>query len=166
MFGKALQGADSSDLPSFDARSGELRRGERVVRLEPRSAAILAQLEVASGAIVTRQELLDRCWEPGGGSDEALTQAVAQIRRGFGELGIASAIETLAKRGYRLKVALAGSGTKAATARPAPARSATLVILALVAAVILAISFAHPIRHAVRHALGLGPPQSTAPNGH
>jgi DNA-binding winged helix-turn-helix (wHTH) protein len=154
MFGKALQEANSSDLPSFDPRSGELSRGNRLVRLEPRSADLLALLQAANGAIVTRQELLDHCWEPGGGSDEALTQAVAQIRRAFEQLGIMSAIETLAKRGYRLRVRLAD---QCGIARPTSPRT-SLIIGGLILALMLALSFAHPIRHAVRHALGLGPP--------
>ena len=134
-----------------------------MVRLEPRSAAILGQLRDADSEIVTRQELLDGAWGSARGSDEALTQAVAQIRRGFEEIGIHDAIETLAKRGYRLRVRLAD---QCGIARPTSPRT-SLIIGGLILALMLALSFAHPIRHAVRHALGLGPPaQSTGAPDH
>src|SRR5947209_9404875 len=87
----------------FDVPSGELRRHSRSRRLEPKAAAVLALLCAAGGAVVSRQELLDSCWGNGAGSDEALTQTVAQIRRAFDELGESTAlIETLSKRGYRV----------------------------------------------------------------
>lgn len=54
-------------------------------RLEPRAAAVLAALVEAGGAVVGRDALLDGCWRDGEGSDEALTQAVAQIRRALGD---------------------------------------------------------------------------------
>jgi DNA-binding response OmpR family regulator len=38
------------------------------------------------GAIVSRSDLIDRCWREGEASDEALTQAVAQIRRTLTDL--------------------------------------------------------------------------------
>ena len=137
-----------------------------MVRLEPRSATILDQLQAANGAIVTRQELLDLCWEPGSGSDEALTQAVAQIRRAFEQLGVSQAIETLAKRGYRLNASLGSETTVPGSAGTVRHLRLPLAIASLAIVAVLAISFAHPLRHAIRHALGLGPPQSAAPNGH
>src|SRR5437763_13474123 len=89
---------------SFDSATGELIGQRKVRRLEPRAASVLTALSVADGSIVSRQELLDRCWGDGMGSDEALTQAISQIRRAFEELGEApTMLETLAKRGYRLR---------------------------------------------------------------
>lgn len=132
-----------------------------MIRLEPRSAAILAQLQAANGAVVTRHELLDRCWEPGGGSDEALTQAVAQVRRAFEQLQVASPIETLAKRGYRLHVRFKDQPRTSGPGRHKPF-GGWLIISGLMIVAVVAISVSHPVRHAVRHALGLGQPDRAA----
>jgi DNA-binding winged helix-turn-helix (wHTH) protein len=143
----------------FDAASGELSAPARSRRLEPRAAAVLAALCASRGQVVTRQALLDHCWGDGEGSDEALTQAVSQIRRTFQDLGAPTdLIETLAKRGYRLN----GDGGPA-TNPPLPAQATTgrrglvvagVALLFLVAAIVAA---PHGIRHSMRHAFGLGP---------
>lgn len=52
-----------------------------VRKLEPRAAQVLELLLERSGEVVGRAVLLDRCWPDGGGSDEALSQSVAQLRR-------------------------------------------------------------------------------------
>ena len=143
----------------FDAASGELSAPARSRRLEPRAAAVLATLCAQRGQMVTRQLLLDRCWGAGEGSDEALTQAVSQIRRTFQDLGApADLIETLAKRGYRLNADGAPVAAQRLPAQAAAGRRglvmAGIALLVLVAAVIAA---PHGLRHSLRHALGLGP---------
>jgi DNA-binding winged helix-turn-helix (wHTH) protein len=143
----------------FDAQSGELSAPARSLRLEPRAAAVLAMLCGRPGQIVARQALLDDVWGPGEGSDEALTQAVAQIRRTAQELGEAPGlVETLAKRGYRLNGGSANSAQLVRDVRATPSRRALIgacvVILALAALVFAA---PHGLRHSIRHALGFGP---------
>lgn len=151
---------------TFDATSGELGARAVTCRLEPKAAAVLAILCTRSGELVTRRELLDRCWGNGEGSDEALTQAVSQIRRAMQDLGEPTGlIETLAKRGYRISdrdAATDVARTPGAGKRKysAPTLLAAGVLFALVLG---AIVFPHELRHTVRHGLGLGPPSAGAP---
>jgi hypothetical protein len=57
----------------------------------------------AGGRVLTRSELLDACWPIGSGSDEALTQAVAQIRRALGDNSRSPIyLQTVPKGGYRI----------------------------------------------------------------
>ena len=56
-----------------------------VRKLEPRAAQVLAALLERPGEVVGRGALLDLCWPEGGGSDEALSQSVAQLRRALGD---------------------------------------------------------------------------------
>lgn len=163
MFGKALerdQNADfSAPVSSFDPKSGELSRGGTTRRLEPKAAAVLACLDANRDRLVSRQELLDQVWGEHGGSDEALTQAVAQIRRAFQELGVADPVETLAKRGYRLVGGLPGAATTASSAGR-PGNRSMVVWTVILAALLIFIYFQpHGLRHFVRHTLGLGPAQ-------
>lgn len=156
MFGKALAGLSNggfhaSDI-SFDTGTGQLTDGARTRRLEPRAAAVLARLNEARGAVMSRQELLDRCWGIGQGSDEALTQAVAQIRRAFEELGSPGPIETLTKRGYRLTVPLGDQGIR--TARRL--RPIVLVAVILIVLLVLAYLKPHGVKHFIRHNFDFG----------
>lgn len=146
---------------SFDPQSGDLSTRAMSRRLEPKAASVLTELCSAKGEIVSRQTLLDRCWGEGEGSDEALSQAVAQVRRVLEELGEpADLIETLAKRGYRLNAPPAKPG-------PIPGRRHDFAlgrwVTAALVAVILIVIFAdpHAIRHRVRHMLGMGSPSAS-----
>lgn len=86
----------------IDLAAREVDTGAAVRRLEPRAAAVLAALMAAGGAVVTRETLLDACWGEDGGSDEALTQAVAQLRRAFADDPRRPRfIGTVPKAGYR-----------------------------------------------------------------
>lgn len=150
----------------FDLRSGDLKSGDEVRRLEPRAAAVLAVLAGARGEIMPRQTLLDRCWGEGEGSDEALTQAVAQIRRILEALGESGArIETLAKRGYRIHGVEAVSRASANAPPVARRRPRWLFLAGLLAATLAAVYLfgPHSLRHAIRHGLGLQPAAHSAP---
>jgi DNA-binding winged helix-turn-helix (wHTH) protein len=150
-------GRSSADPVAFDEKSGSLAKDGNERRLEPKAAQVLVILASADGGIVSRASLLDGAWGSASGSDEALTQAVAQIRRLFQELGEDDPIETLAKRGYRLRARLASDSSPAVAQTERRSIGIWLVILAA----ILAYSYFQPhgLRHFVRHTLGLGPPQ-------
>ncbi len=152
----------------FDAPAGELATRARTKRLEPKAAAVLAALCDERGSLVSRQALLDRCWGEGEGSDEALTQAVAQIRRAIEELGEQPGmVETLAKRGYRLRemedAAHDAAPSQMLQARSGPSRWLIASMAAIVLLVAIWTLLPHGPRHAVKHALGMGPP---AAGGH
>lgn len=84
--------------------------GERVVRgptrdvsIQPRAMQVLAVLGLAAGRVVTRGELLRRCWGASWAGDDSLNRAVGEIRRALERVcGDAVQIETVPRTGYRL----------------------------------------------------------------
>lgn len=96
--------------PLIDPSSRTVTWGGKSTRLEPRAFSVLQAVVAGKGQPVARDELLDRCWSDGFGSDEALTQAVAQIRRALGEgAGNPRFIVTIPKFGYGWKAPEPGS---------------------------------------------------------
>lgn len=95
-----------------DPATNELRRGAEAVRLEPRAMDVLVALARRAGTVVSREELLAAAWPGMVVGDEALTQSITKLRRALGDNPRAPEyIETISKRGYRLRAA---AGTKAA----------------------------------------------------
>jgi DNA-binding response OmpR family regulator len=87
---------------SVDAARGEVRLGDRPLKLERRPLLMLQVLAARSPEVVLRSELLDRVWgSTYSGFEHSLEQAVHQIRRELRELGW---IETVRGIGYRLVV--------------------------------------------------------------
>ncbi len=90
--------------------------------VEPRVMAVLIVLARAGGEVVTRDELIEACWEGRVVSDDAINRVISRIRR-LAELtnGQDFSVETITKVGYRLLV------TGVAPAQPAdrPASPAT-----------------------------------------
>ena len=141
---------------TFDSATGLLTGSSGISKLEPRAADVLTLLFRERGALVTRQRLLDECWGEGSGSDEALTQTIAQIRRSLEALGAPrDVLTTYPKRGYRL-VPDSAARAQDKRNRRMPIWAPLGLALAL-CILVLAIAPGWP-RHAIRHALGLGPP--------
>lgn len=69
----------------------------RLVELAPGAMAVLRALAAAPGHVVPRADLIASL--PGGGDGHAVEMAVARLRAGLG----APVVETVVKRGYRLK---------------------------------------------------------------
>ena len=140
----------------FAADSGELIRRQAVARLEPKPAQVLRQLCLSIGQIVSRQALLDNCWGEGDGSDEALTQCVAQIRRALEKVGQSPDwVQTRSKLGYRLAKPASRSFTMPAE-QVASRRPLLIAALAgLFALAALWVAYPHAARHFIRHSLGL-----------
>lgn len=83
--------------------------------LEPRVMQVLVALAQAGGAVVSRDELIARCWDGRVVGDNALHRAIGKVRDlGLNFGGGAFQIETISKVGYRL----------IASADPAPAPQA------------------------------------------
>jgi DNA-binding winged helix-turn-helix (wHTH) protein/TolB-like protein len=106
----------------FDARSGELRRGNSRTRLEPQPARLLMFLIERAGNVVTRAELQERVW--GGGTfvdfEHGLNYGIAQIRAALGDSASQPRfIETLPRRGYRFIAPVAAVDAS----MPAPAHT-------------------------------------------
>jgi DNA-binding winged helix-turn-helix (wHTH) protein/TolB-like protein len=90
----------------FDVATGELRReGETAQRLGPQPAALLSLLIERRGRVVGREEIRAALWpDVSVEFDASLHHCVRQVRAAFGERASeARYIETIPKRGYRLK---------------------------------------------------------------
>ena len=73
--------------------------------LEPRVMQVLVALARANGAIVTRDELIESCWDGRIVGDDAVNRALSRLRRlatGIGQGSIS--VETISRVGYRLQV--------------------------------------------------------------
>jgi len=73
------------------------------VRVEPRAMQVLLTLADAEGHVVSRETLLERCWNGQIVGDDALHRIIGVLRRAMrSATGDAIAIETIPKAGYRL----------------------------------------------------------------
>lgn len=129
----------------IDLAAREICAGGRCVRVEPRAVAVLAEIIGGAGRVIGREALLDACWPAGEGSDEALTQAVAQLRRALGDQVKAPAyIATVSKTGYRWIAAEADPAAVSIESpgrpiwRPGRVAAASIAALALVGAGMIA----------------------------
>ena len=74
--------------------------------LEPRVMQVLVVLFRAAGAIVTRDELIGRCWDSRIVGDDAVNRVISRIRHVAADIGDGSfSVQTIAKVGYRLVTA-------------------------------------------------------------
>lgn len=72
-------------------------------QLEPKAMEVLLCLARHPGQVVSRQELIDLAWDGSFVTDDALTQAIVQLRRAFEDSAESPHyIETIRKKGYRL----------------------------------------------------------------
>ncbi len=79
-----------------------LRRGQREVRLTPRSIAVLGLLASQPGRVVTKDELFSTVWHDAAVTDAALASCIQEIRRALGDPSRSPRfIETVHRRGYR-----------------------------------------------------------------
>jgi DNA-binding winged helix-turn-helix (wHTH) protein len=102
----------------IDPRTWTLAREGQPTALSPRLVEILGHLATRSGAIVTKDELLERFWPGVSISDNTLTRAVADIRKALGDSAAAPVyVQTLARRGYRF---VGGTTPQAPQAPQAP----------------------------------------------
>jgi len=109
----------------FDARTGELRRDGRRLRLEPQPARALDLLLAHAGELVTRDELRRHLWgdDTHVDFDRGLTYAIAQIRSALGDTADdARFLQTLPRRGFRFVAPIrrVPAEAVASSAPPAP----------------------------------------------
>lgn len=80
----------------------EVVDGDQVRIIEPLVMRVLAVLADASGRVVPRQELVDRCWSGRAISEDAINRIVSLVRKLGSETG-AFSLRTVRKVGYRLE---------------------------------------------------------------
>lgn len=105
-----------------DPSLNQIVSGREVVHLEPKGMAVLLHLAARPGAVVSREALLAAVWPGVIVGDNALTQAVAKLRRALGDAAREPAyIQAIAKKGYRLVADVRrGTGLPASTGAGPP----------------------------------------------
>ncbi|HET9811200.1 MAG TPA: winged helix-turn-helix domain-containing protein [Sphingomicrobium sp.] len=102
----------------------QISSGGNSETLEPRVMQALVALARADGQIVTRDELIERCWDGRIVTDDAINRVLSRIRQVANGIGNDSfGVETIARVGYRL---VATGPTKTADPPPAPVEPARL----------------------------------------
>jgi DNA-binding winged helix-turn-helix (wHTH) protein/tetratricopeptide (TPR) repeat protein len=79
--------------------------GLRRETLEPRVMQVLVALAEAQGDVVTRDTLIERCWDGVVVGDGAINRVICRLRQVGAAMDGAFRIETITKVGYRLGVA-------------------------------------------------------------
>src|SRR5215207_3606007 len=112
-----------------------LRDGENVP-LSPKIIDLLLFLAARPSVLVSKDELFRALWPDVAVTDNALTQAVSELRQALGDdPGSPKFVQTVARRGYRFiapveAVVSAASGTSPAPApEPAPPPAPTVAVL-------------------------------------
>jgi DNA-binding winged helix-turn-helix (wHTH) protein/tetratricopeptide (TPR) repeat protein len=102
----------------------QLRHGANSLTLEPRVMQLLVVLAHANGHVVSRDELIHRCWDGVVVGENAINRVVSLLRAAAAEhCAGAFRIETIKKVGYRL---VAEPSAVRATASDVPSADATL----------------------------------------
>lgn len=127
---------------SVDPGLNQIRRGDEIIRLEPKVMEVLTFLCAHPGEVVSREALLAALWPGIIVGDDSLTQSVIKLRKALGDDPKKPAyIQTIPKRGYRLLAPVSdeetstGNGLKAVGPLPAHPRRG-LLALALTGAVV------------------------------
>lgn len=93
-----------SNQLEFDPESGEIRGPAGMRVLEPQATAVLSLLAGTPEAILSREQLLSQAWGSRIVADSTLTAVISQVRGVLRDLQVTDVrIETLSKRGYRLR---------------------------------------------------------------
>lgn len=123
---------------SVSPSTGRVRTGGVEERLEPRMMQVLVVLARAGGATVSRDELVEACWEGRIVSDDAIARIVAKVRNlARATDPPAFAIETIPKVGFRLMPGDAGPVGREAT-ESADVSARRMPVLAALAVLVLA----------------------------
>ena len=128
--------------------SREVNRGGQHEAIEPRAMQVLVALHRAEGAVVSRDDLITRCWEGRSVGEDAINRAIWRLRKLAEADGEADfTIETIPRVGYRLRASQPLAATEMRSAgQQAPVRmrksswaaaSVTLIAIAAAAAWLL-----------------------------
>jgi DNA-binding winged helix-turn-helix (wHTH) protein len=92
--------------------SREVTRAGWTESLEPRVMQVLVALHQARESVVSRDDLIARCWDGRIVGDDAINRAIGQLRRlSKADRGGSFVIETVPRVGYRLRHATASIGS-------------------------------------------------------
>lgn len=96
------KGFTLGDWEVFPGRH-ELRRGDAIVRPEPKQLKVLLSLAMRDGEVVTRDQLVDECWDGRPTADEPINRSISQLRKHLGDEKPYQYIDVIVKAGYCLK---------------------------------------------------------------
>ena len=122
----------SGDVLEFEGFRLDLRRmgvwkDDQPVPLEPKALDVLRHLVTNRDRLVTKDELMDNVWKDTFVTPNALTRAVAQLRKGLDDdAEHPRMIETVAKRGYRFVADVTVGSNGHASSAPAPVQPLTV----------------------------------------
>lgn len=106
---------------ALDPSAFRLTRDGQVIQLSPKIIDLLLYLVARPSVLVTKDELFKALWPDVAVTDNALTQAVSELRQALGDdPSEPSYIQTVARRGYRF-IAPVSSGVVAHAAHPSAA---------------------------------------------
>src|SRR5580658_10104452 len=94
----------------------EISAGEKREKTQPRVMQVLVTMADAKGAVVSRDELIGRCWSGRIVGEDSISRCIAKVRE-IANLANPPAfeIETVPRVGYRLKPATSVAGPSAPT---------------------------------------------------
>jgi DNA-binding winged helix-turn-helix (wHTH) protein len=122
----------------FSPATGELRRRTDVRRLEPRAAKALELLFETKGEVVSQEQLIAHVWGGRALSDNSVAVVIGQLRKALDDdAREPRIIETIPKRGYRLRLDPVVEQVSAGRRRAIVAISAVVTILLLIAGLAL-----------------------------
>src|SRR6185436_4145790 len=79
-----------------------VQRGDETVELTPKLLDLLIHLLEHAGSLVTKEDLLNALWPDANVTENALAQAVSELRQAIGDDAASPTfIKTVARRGYR-----------------------------------------------------------------
>jgi DNA-binding winged helix-turn-helix (wHTH) protein len=108
---------------TVDAGSYRLLRGDEVIPLSPKIIDLLLYLAARQSALVPKDELFTALWPDVAVTDNALTQAVSELRQALGDdPAKPTYIQTVARRGYRF-IAPVEASAPSDTVPPAPVQA-------------------------------------------
>src|SRR5687768_11383783 len=163
-------GSYSFGTTCVDASRMSLTRDGVAVSLEPKAMDVLLYLLAHRDRLVTKDELLDAVWKDTFVTPNALTRAIAQVRKALADdAHEARVIETVSKRGYRIIAPVIETPAPDPGSHAAPSQSPTgvtapaptagtnrggltfaAVVLAIVIASISAAFGSHVVRNRLR----------------
>jgi|SRR6187200_1357595 len=107
---------------SADRAAYRLFKGTKELALTPKPLDLLFYLLERPGTLVTKEELLDEIWPGANVTENALAQAVSELREALDdEAGAPTSVRTVSRRGYRFIAPVTTSPDPSTSPQPAVA---------------------------------------------